>query len=291
MVALIVGLAFGGLPAYGSEITLLAFMVAMTLSFEQVELRGFPIKKEGRNFLVAFLVNYSFMSLATLYIGLMFPQYLWPGFVVMASVPPAVAVVAVTRIMGGNVRFSFFSIFMLYICSLALTPLIILVLAGEGIDIMEIVRTVVLFIMAPLVLSRVVKRMAPPVKVTNPIIKISYFIIIFSSVGGNKQFLFAEWRLLVALCIALFMHTFGLGLFVKFAADSADIPKNDQIPLLLMAGTKNNAYAIILALAVFPAVAAIPAAVALIFEMLWIVALESGMVIKGGVKRGSITPQ
>ncbi len=280
ILALICGLAFGGLPFYSSELTMLAFIIAMTLSFEQVDLKSINLGKETKSFGLALVVSYGLVSLASLGIGLLFPDELWYGFVVMAAVPPAAAVVAITKLLKGNVKSSFFSIFFIYIASLVLTPLIIYALAGESVDVLKIVRTVVLFIVLPLVLSRGVKRISLPPRLSNPVIKVMFFLIIFSGVGGNRHFLFVEWELVLALSAALFARTFGIGYCVKWCAQRKGMPRKDMIPLLLFSGTKNEVYAILIALTIFSGTAAIPPTIALVFEMLWIVCLEAGLVIK-----------
>jgi len=47
------------------------------------------------------------------------------GFVVMAAAPPAVAVIPLTKIAGGNARISLFALVLCYLLSLLIIPLFI----------------------------------------------------------------------------------------------------------------------------------------------------------------------
>lgn len=276
ILAIILGIITGGFPVYAHEIATGALLVAMIVSLATISLKNIEVKKEMRQFFYSLLINFGFLSFLILFLGFFFlnQKELWQGFVVMAAVPPAIAVVPLTKILHGDTTFSLFSLLLLYIVSLFLTPLFIFIFLSEEIDMFGLLQTTFLLILLPIFVSRFIK-----IKFDTSILSnFCFFIVVFAMVGSNREFLFKDWEILLPLSVALFIRTFGSGGIVKFIGKKLKVEENKIIPYSLLASFKNDGLAMILASSLFSSRAAFPALLAIVFEMLWMCCLEAKIV-------------
>jgi len=82
---------------------------------------------------------------------------LWIGFVLIAAVPPAVAVIPFTAILKGNVSYTLSGTVASYLAALLIMPLIFWIFIGTGFnDPYKLLRIMFLLIVFPLIVSRVV---------------------------------------------------------------------------------------------------------------------------------------
>ena len=276
--AIVLGLLIGGFPAYTSEISTVSLMVAMTFSLTSIRLRDINLRRERRRLLLPFFMSFIWLSGLSLALGLLFQPPIRYGFVAMAAVPPAVAVVPITRVMRGDVEFSLVSLSLLYVASLVLTPVIIFLFAGEAIDIWEVVRTVLLLILLPLLLSRGARRLPFSTRQVTMLTNVCFFLLMFGIVGARRSFLFHEWSIVAVIAAAVALRTFGSGILVKLVGQSVGVPRETLLPLMLFGSFKNEGLAILIALPLFDEIAGIPLVVAIMFEMLWVGCLETNLV-------------
>ncbi len=276
ILAIVLGAITGGFPVYSNEIATVALLIAMIVSMTSVSLKNVDIREEKKGFFYAFLINFGFLSFLTLLLGFFFfgQKELWEGFVVMAAVPPAIAIVPLTKILRGDTTFSLFSILLLYISSLFLTPLFIFIFLSKEIDIFGLLQTTFLLILLPLLISRFIKIKFDTSLISN----FCFFIVVFAMIGSNREFLFKEWEILLPLSVALFIRTFGSGSIVKFIGKKLKVRESRIISYSLFASFKNDGLAMILASSLFSARAAFPALLAIVFEMMWMCCLEAKIV-------------
>ena len=276
--AIVLGLLIGGFPAYTSEISTVSLMVAMTFSLTSIRLRDINLRRERRRLLLPFFMSFIWLSGLSLALGLLFQPPIRYGFVAMAAVPPAVAVVPIPRVMRGDVEFSLVSLSLLYVASLVLTPVIIFLFAGEAIDIWEVVRTVLLLILLPLLLSRGARRLPLSSQQATMLTNVCFFLLMFGIVGARRSFLFLEWSIVAVIAAVVALRTFGSGILVKLVGQSVGVPRETLLPLMLFGSFKNEGLAILIALPLFDEIAGIPLVVAIMFEMLWVGCLETNLV-------------
>ncbi len=272
------GLLFGGYPAFTSEISTVSLMVAMTFSLIPVRLRDIELRRERRRMALPFFMSYVWLSGLAVVLGMLFQPPIRYGFVAMAAVPPAVAVIPITRVIGGDVEFSLVSLSFLYLCSLFLTPFIIFLFAGEAIDLWEVIRTVLLLILLPLLLSRGARRLPLSQRQTTMLTNVCFFLLMFGIVGARRSFLFHEWSIVAGIAAAVALRTFGSGMLIKLVGQRAGVPRRRLLPLTLFGSFKNEGLAILIALPLFDETAGIPLVVAVLFEMLWVGCLEARLV-------------
>ena len=125
----VLGFLTGGLPYYSNEIPTIALIIAMTLSLTQINLK--KVRFEKNILIIPIIINFGLLTSVILLLGWFFPDEIWKGFVVIAAVPPAIAIVPMTKILKGDIEFSLFSLSFTYIISVILTPLIIFIFLAK----------------------------------------------------------------------------------------------------------------------------------------------------------------
>jgi len=270
---LVLGLLAGDRLPVAKEIGTSALIVAMTLALTQVRLGGLSWGTEIRAFLPA--VGWNYLALTALVLGFAFltpDPALRAGWVVMAAVPSAIAVVPLTSIAKGNVRSALVSTALLYILSLALVPGITLAFAGQAPPLSDLAFQTFLQIGLPLIVSRVLVRI-PAVERVRPVgVNLSFFVLVTMVAGANSG-AFANLELVLSLSGAALLRTFGIGLAVTALAWRAGRPWQERVAWTMFASFKNLGLTALLALSLFGPRAAIPAIVNLLFEILWLSSL------------------
>ena len=207
------------------------------------------------------------------------------GWVVMAAVPSAIAVVPLTSIAKGDVRGALVSTALLYALSLALVPAITLVFVGRAPPLLDLAVQTFLQIGLPLLASRVLVRL-PGIERVRPVgVNLSFFVLVTMVAGANRS-AFADLGLVVSLSGAALLRTFGIGLAVAGVATLARRSSADKVSWILFSSFKNLGLTALLAFSLFDRRAAIPAIVCLLFEILWLASFP--FVVRGrkGLVRG-----
>jgi len=271
---IILGFISGGFPRFGSEISTIALFIAMTFSLQRVSIRKTVQQASKKMILLAFLVHFVLLSGVILFFGSFFTSPLWDGFVVMAAIPPAVAVVPITKILRGNVQQTIVSLSFLYLIALVLTPIFLLVFLGEQTAFWSMVETVVEFIILPLLLSRIIRRLSFSSKQNSMIVNVCFFLVMFAIVGMNRMALVQDPVLLVVLTAVIMVRTIGTALFVFVIGEKRKKDRGIVIPLALFASFKNDGLGLLIAATLLPQLASVPFIIAIIFEMIIAGSLE-----------------
>ncbi len=269
--AMILALLTGGFPSHSSTIATIALILAMTFSAANIP---FKIeKKDTKELFFAFLLNYVVLSAIILAMGLATKKY-WEGFVVMAFAPPAIAVVPLSAILGGDKKQSLFSVLFLYVAAIFLLPLMLFVILGEEVNSLMLIKNILLLIALPLLLSRLIKGRIDGWSI-KMMTNICFFFIVFSIVGKNRGFLFEDATTILLISAMMMVRTIGTGGIIKKISEWKGVRKENSINYALFASFKNEGLVMILASSLFGYEAAIPAMIALIFELIFIFLMES----------------
>jgi len=270
---LVLGLLVGDPLASAKEIGTVALIVAMTLALTQVRLGGLSGRTEMRAFLPAIAWNYVVLTGLILGFAFLTPDPdLRAGWVVMAAVPSAIAVVPLTSIAKGNVRSTLVSTALLYILSLVLVPVITLAFAGRAPPLTDLAFQTFLQIGLPLLVSRALLRWAAIERVRPVGVNVSFFVLV-TMVAGANRLAFADLGLVLSLSGAAILRTFGIGLAVTALAWILRRSREERIAWTMFASFKNLGLTALLALSLFGPLAAIPAIVNLLFEIMWLSSL------------------
>lgn len=271
---LVVGFATGGYPAYSKEISELALVVGMTFALTGISIAGISPRRELRRFLIAFAMSYVVLSGLILTFAILSPDpQLRNGWVLMAAVPPAIAVVPITTILKGDTRRSLISLAFLYVLGLGLVPAITLVFTSQSAPFGELVLETVLLIGVPLVASRFLRRWSRVADVRGSAVSVSFFFLVVAIAGSTRGPLLGHPELIPTLALLAFARTFAIGGVVFFLTGALGISRAERVTLTTFSSFKNLGLTVVLAFAVYGTVATLPSIVSLIFEILWLAAL------------------
>ena len=263
-IAVILGLAFPGLSGPFSPAITPLLMVVMSLSMRQMAFSKKDLRSDFRPSATAFLLNYVLVTgivLVLAYWLIPDPDY-FAGFVFCAAVPPAVAALAYTYLLGGDLKVSLGAEVLGYVLALALTPLIVLGLLGAGIDVLIILQMLFVLIIIPLIVSRILARM-PDSRFTGSrsVINICLFFVNYILIGLNQAAFLSEFAALLPLFFIVIVRTFGTGLSVYFISKRFGVTKERAISYSLFSSYKNGGIAAAFALVLVSAAATLPAAI------------------------------
>jgi bile acid:Na+ symporter, BASS family len=221
------------------------------------------------------ILNGAILLLSALLIG---DHNLWIGFVLIAAVPPAVAVIPFTAILEGNVSNTLSGTVASYLAALLVMPLMFWIFIGTAFDDpYKLLRIMLLLIVLPLVLSRMIlyfnwqDRLAP---VRGLLTDWGFFIVLYSIIGVNRDLIFSRPLSIVPIAGVVFATTFVLGWAIQKTCVLFKVDKKNIISLILQGTLKNQGIAGGLAIALFEKEVALPSAVYSIFMILYIIWLD-----------------
>ncbi|MFC2068747.1 bile acid:sodium symporter family protein, partial [Chloroflexota bacterium] len=270
------GLTLGERVAVLSQPAVLPLLVLiMTLSTTSITSRDFTsFKTMPGRILVALLINYVVMGGIILVMGnwLIDDSELWTGLVVIAVVPPAIAAVPWTYMLGGDMLFSLLSITGAYLVALAFTPTIMIVFLGVGffkpIDVLILLGELILI---PIIASRTLI-FTNFVRHTNKwrgtIVNWSFFVILFTIIGLNRQAFFGEPEILLKLSIIGITISFVLSHTIEVVARAFHTKHPTIISFILLGAMKNFGLASGILLSLFSERATVPGSIFIVFGLL-----------------------
>jgi BASS family bile acid:Na+ symporter len=230
--------------------------------------------------LAGILMTYVILSGAILFVSalLIHDKNLWIGFVLIAAVPPAVAVIPFTAILEGNVSSTLSGTVASYLAALLIMPLMFWIFIGTGFDDpYKLVRIMLLLIVLPLVLSRMIiyfnwqDRLAP---VRGLLTDWGFFIVLYSIIGVNRDLIFSRPFSILPVAGVVFATTFILGWAIQKTCVLFKVDKKNIISLVLQGTLKNQGIAGGLAIALFEKEVALPSAIYSIFMIFYIMWLN-----------------
>ncbi|MGQ9920391.1 MAG: hypothetical protein ACUVRZ_03570 [Desulfobacca sp.] len=282
VLALLTGLGAGQGAAYSEPLVLPALGLVMTLSVLGVPL---DIFRSPRAILVPTLLALAanFLLLGGLQLGLsrLLIQHsaIRDGFVILAVVPPAVAVIPFTHLLGGDRIFSLLGTVGCYLSALAITPISAWLLLSSQVFVhpYKIAVIVAQLILLPLLLAALLQRWGwdrPLAPYKGTITNWSFFLITYTIVGLNRQFFLQQpLTLLPVMGIAL-ATTFVWGEMIEWFCRWRGVRQPRLISLVLLGTLKNYGLAGGLALALFSPQTSVPAAVSTVFMIVYIIWLN-----------------
>jgi BASS family bile acid:Na+ symporter len=281
LLGLVIGLAWGDGAPWTEPLTLPGLAMVMTLSTIGISGSLFrPIGTIVTPGLAGIAMSYVVFAGVTLTLNLLFvgDPALRTGFVLLAAVPPAVAVIPFTLFLKGNTAFSLIGTIGGYLGGLVIMPLITLVFIGAGfLNPFKVILILGELILAPLIASRILMwlrldRYLEPVKGT--IINWTFCVFTYTVVGLNRDiFLHRPGSLLAVAAIAV-ASMFFLGWVIERVGRLMGLSDEVTTSLVLLGTLKNYGIAGGIALALFSREAAMPATISAVFMILYIVWLE-----------------
>lgn len=197
------------------------------------------------------------------------------GFIILAVVPPAIAIIPFTDQLNGNSTYSLIGTTGAYLAGLIIIPLMVFQFLGSSsFDLASVPMIIALLIIIPLAVSRILlwKKVAGRIEpIKGPITNWSFFIVFYTIVGLNHDIFIGQPLRLVPVAAIAIASTFFLGLIIDLAGRLLKIDPEITTSLVLMGTLKNYGLAGGLALAFFGKQTALPSTVSTIFMFIYII--------------------
>ena len=276
--ALCIGLLFPQAAQLTQALTLPALALVMTLST-----MGIPgsLFRAPRVIVIPLLagvfMNYGVLSCVILGVSVIvdIEKEIWNGFVILAAMPPAIAIIPFTEFLEGDQTYSLIGTAGAYLGALIIMPLITLGFLGSNfLQPMDILIIVVELIIAPFVLSRIllwkgIDRVVAPIK--GGITNWSFFVVVYTVVGLNHDVFIHRPLSLIPVAIIAVLSTFLLGLIIEWVGKAKQLDRGKTTSLVLLGTLKNYGLAAGVSLAFFSKSTALPATVSTIFMIVYII--------------------
>jgi BASS family bile acid:Na+ symporter len=281
MSAVILGLFFPGAAQWTKTLMIPALALVMTLATTNVPHHYFfnlrPILKPS---CIGILMTYGILSVVILILSswLIEDENFWLGFVLIAAVPPAVAVIPFAAMLEGDVSYALSGTVASYLAALLLMPLIFgLWIQTHFNDPGKLAFIMLMLIVLPLLLSRGIlllgweKKLA---SVRGLLTDWSFFVVLYSMIGINSNLIFSQPLQLLPIAVVACGSTFLLGGLIQEAGRLFKMSKEKTMSLVLLGTLKNQGLAGGLAVALFEKEAALPSAIYSVFMILYVIWLD-----------------
>lgn len=287
--ALIIALAFGGFPETETitnrDIAMVSLCVMMCFSLCNMKFVGLNPKTYSKDIVKALLLCMGLGLAVTTAIAFCFEGNIRYGWILEAAVPSAVSVIPFTAILLGNLKSSMVSSTVIYFAALLLTPLATYIFMGHTVDPLTLLEYIAVLIIVPIIVSRFMRRLRIPSAAGTIVINMSFAVLVIAIAGSNNYVFFGEPVLLISLLIAAVLRTFGVGIVLnKFLKRKGDL-REDRIPQILFATHKNTGMAGALAVVLIGETAAVPAAVCMTVDIIWLIYISKFMFPVSEVKK------
>ena len=281
ILSILIGLAVGEKGAVLTRPAVLPVLaLIMTLSVTSITSREFALIQNMRGrILVAVLINYVVLGGTILLMGrwLIDDSELWTGLVVCAAVPPSIAAVPWTYILGGDVFFSLVSLMVTYLAALLLTPAIMIAFLGVGsLEPIELLVLLAELVLIPIIASRILLLTGLISHINKwraTIVNWGFFIVLFTIIAGNRQAFFGDFDALLKLAIIAIVASFGLSYAIETVAKPFHTRQETVISLILVGTMKNFGLASGILLTLFSERAAFPTSILIVVSLartLWL---------------------
>lgn len=278
LVAFLLGLFFGGYASHLKGTILPALVLIMSLSTTQITLSDLAhVKNYYRDILFVFVINYIFLSGLILLANhlLVRDDDLYAGFVVMAAIPSAVAVLPFTYLLRGEMMVSLVGSASLYLLALGMAPLISFHLLDVArIDLLKLLSVLIQLILIPFFASRLLLKWKTFHRIkgeSNIFVNLAFFLVIYVVIGMNRSTFLGHFDVLILVSIIAFLRTFVSGHLIDLSATFLGAGRERRMSYVLFGSFKNLGLAAAIAIVLFNERAAIPSAVTIPFELIFFV--------------------
>lgn len=278
LTAFLVGLIWGDAASSLKGWILPILVLIMTLSTTQITLKELTqIKQYLRDLFIVTLIHYPFLS------GLiLLANHFWVkdpdlriGYIVMAAVPSAVAVIPFTFLLKGEMVVSLIGSAWIYLFALMAAPLISFhFLDMAKIEPFRLLLILLQLILIPFFLSRLLlkwRRFHQFQPNAGILINFGFALILYIVIGMNRKVFFGHPDLLILISAIALLRTFVSGHLIDLLSRWLKVDQKRRISYVLFGSYKNLGLAAAISLLLFNERAAIPAAITTPFEFLFLI--------------------
>ena len=281
LLALAAGLAFPMVTPVTRHLVLPALALAMALATMEIGNELFR-KPRALIFPASLGIIMSYIILGNIIIGLaafmIRDETIWTGFILLAAVPPAVAVIPFSGFLKGNGPLSLVGTVGAYLGGLAIMPLIAVgLLSSAAFDPLQLFMVTLELIVLPLCVSRILIREGWRERIATyrgTVTNWSFFVVLYTLVGLNRNMILGQTSTLLPVAAISIFTTFFLGFFIDWIGSRFHLPLETRTSLVLLGTLKNQGMAGGIALTMFSQEAALPAAVSTMVMIVYIIWLD-----------------
>lgn len=265
------GLLVGRPSPWIGPVAIVLLAALMSLALAPFEIESFPRRSAGPA--IALLASAGILSPAFLVVGLWYPAETWPGWVLLAAVPPAISVIPYAGLLRGDLDLALGGTLLGYAAAFVQLPLVSWIFLGSSVDLLPLLQATAFLILVPLVLSRAVGKVRASEISMSRVRNVLFFAVYALVTAAIRDVVFAD-----PLGVAAVLGGTGAAIALAWSAWTAiqtrlHVRMEARITLSLFASYKNQTLAAALALSLIGPVAALPAILAGVFEALWLVVI------------------
>ena len=257
-----------------STFIIIVLIIQMTLSMDGLNLSLRDLRDNKRGALLSISFCYVVNTLATLAVGALFiPEHrdIWYGWVMLASMPCAIAVVTAATLMKERIEVAVLAVTATYLAGIILTPLLSYGLIGDAVDPLKILEYILLFIIIPVILSRLLAHLHLKREVKVPVINMMMAVMIFCSVNSNRVTLESDPVLVGLIILAVIGRLMILNLIMWLIVRKAPFADGARGTYLVLGVWKNTGLSVSMSMIILASMpnAVIPCFISLIIETVW----------------------
>jgi BASS family bile acid:Na+ symporter len=277
-IAIALGLIIGGFPtAHTAQISICALIFVMILSTTELQLsKLYELRAYSKELITMLVLNYVCLTSLIIILAylLISDAIIRAGFIIMAAIPPAVAVVPFTRLLRGDIVLAIGALTLMYLLALGVTPTIVYIFLGATVNVLHILYVLIVLIILPLIISRLLVKINIDAKLgiwKTPMINLGFFVLIFAIVGANRTAFLTSPSILIFVTLICIIRTVVIGTAIYYITCWFNISFQCRVNYTLFGSYKNLGLTAIVALALFDERACIPAAICFLFEFIALV--------------------
>ena len=281
VLALVLGVVEGKTSQYTAPLVLPLLGIVMTLSTMLIsgrELRS--LRTLVAPALWGIVMNYVILSGATLVTAALIirDQDLWTGFVILAAVPPAVAVIPFTDFLRGDHSYALIGTAGAYLAGLFFMPGIAVAFLGSAVvQPTRLLSIIISLIVAPFLVSRLLLWLKWDRRIQSfkgPITNWSFFVVTYTIVGSNRPIILENPLGLAPVLVVAIFTIICLGLIVEYSARLMGVNAGTWRALMFLGTLKNYGLAGGVSLTLFGTETALPATMGVVIMVIYVVLLQ-----------------
>ncbi len=272
VIGLVAGDMFG--KSSGDFLTVVLILL-MCFSLTGLRFGKKDITENKKIILISTVIAVFVSPIMTLIVGSFFDKVYWEGWVLLACVPCAIAVISGSLLMGADTKLMTLSVTAIYIVSIVFTPVAVSLLTGGSVDPLIILRYVILFIAVPMVISLPLGKMKIPKSVNTIVINFCFLAMVMVAFGKCRDVIVSDPVFVLTIAVACFLRIPLLHIAAEIILKKAGVPVAKRIHYILLLCWKNSGMSLALCIAVVPDSSAVllPGSVSLVFELTYMMVM------------------
>ena len=264
-------------PAVNLQFLLIPILIlSMTLSLQGTKL-GRLRRDNRRSILWLTLLNFVLLTgILILSAFLITNKDYQEGMIVLAAVPPAIAVITAAFLLKSDTEKALLAEAACYVLSLVLTPLIIWFFFRSQVNIWQLVKILLLLIILPFILAKGLDWVKKKLSIKydfKEVANLAFAITFYMSVALAVKNIMASLSAVAIVLVIIIILTFGLGAVILFLGKKFKADKKDLSLYVLFSTFKNGNLALGICISLFSVGSYVPIAVKSVVDAFFLVFL------------------